>query len=289
MRTPHLYEKERIPDPRFPITVFECRMTEETEAFSAHWHEPMELLLVHHGSGHFLIEGEEVEAAEGDLVLINSGEVHGAIFSDAQVQYTCVGMDANLFRGLLEGPCEQLCITPAFSGKMLFQHRIPAGTPALLCLQELVDTYYNQGAGYALEVKALAFRFLSLLFCHHVACTLSDKELGIRIRNRSRMAPILDKIHQNYTESVDSATLASLCGLTHSHFCNQFKAITGQTVTAYVNRLRLDQADQLLLQTDLFVTEIAGLVGFDDVNYFCRMYRKYRGQAPRDRRRGTPT
>ncbi len=65
-----------------------------------------------------------------------------------------------------------------------------------------------------------------------------------------------------------------------------FKKYSGCTVTAYIAQVRMEQAARLLTETDRNLAEIAGEVGYDDYNYFCRLFKRYYRIAPNAYRRG---
>ena len=54
----------------------------------------------------------------------------------------------------------------------------------------------------------------------------------------------------------------------------------GKSATDYVNEVRVERAEVLLKSTSETVSEIAASVGFDDVNYFTRVFKKHRGISP---------
>jgi mannose-6-phosphate isomerase-like protein (cupin superfamily) len=66
------YQKKKM-DSAFPFTVSDCPIRN----FTLHWHEPIEILYVSHGRMSASIEGHVFEAREGDIVVINSGFLHG--------------------------------------------------------------------------------------------------------------------------------------------------------------------------------------------------------------------
>jgi AraC-like DNA-binding protein len=72
--------------------------------------------------------------------------------------------------------------------------------------------------------------------------------------------------------------------MSEAHFCRTFKKLYGQSVIAHINELRVDKAEQLLQNTPLTITEIAFSVGFNDANYFSRVFRKKRGVSPQQTR-----
>ena len=67
-----------------------------------------------------------------------------------------------------------------------------------------------------------------------------------------------------------------------SHF---FKSQTGETITEYVDRLRIEKAAFLLTQTDLTIADISQQLGFAASSSFIRKFRSRTGQTPGDYRR----
>ena len=77
---------------------------------------------------------------------------------------------------------------------------------------------------------------------------------------------------------------AEACGCSQSHFMRWFKKMTGQGFTAYLNDHRLNLAAELLRITDATVLDIAGRVGFDNLSYFNRLFKRRYGMTPREYR-----
>jgi len=73
---------------------------------------------------------------------------------------------------------------------------------------------------------------------------------------------------------------AQHAGMNKSAFCLFFRQAAGQTFTAYVNEYRIAQACKLLLRRELSVSEVCYSVGFRNVPYFNRTFRKIVGSSP---------
>ena len=67
---------------------------------------------------------------------------------------------------------------------------------------------------------------------------------------------------------------------------NFFKKVTGTTSAAYISELRIKKSLPLIENTDLGMAEIAEKVGFDDPNYFSRVFRSVTGITPSEYRKG---
>ena len=59
-----------------------------------------------------------------------------------------------------------------------------------------------------------------------------------------------------------------------------FKKDTGMNFTAYLNKVRLEKADELLRTTDRSISQISIEVGYSSYKYFSTVYRKYFGTNP---------
>lgn len=97
---------------------------------------------------------------------------------------------------------------------------------------------------------------------------------------------VLAHINDNLTDELDEATLARLAGVTPSTLSRSFRRHTGQSLTKYVNRLRVTLACQLLMSSDLAtVTDVCYASGFNNVSNFNRQFLSLRGVTPTQFRR----
>lgn len=130
-----------------------------------------------------------------------------------------------------------------------------------------------QPPGYYLQVRSLLMELLREVLCGSYKEALTDAQL-------LRMQKALTYIHSNLTQTCSVATLAEIAGFSESHFSKLFRSMTGQSVNIYQNLLRLTHARNLLQLGDCNVSEAAAAVGFRDIYYFSRMYKKLLGETP---------
>ena len=76
------------------------------------------------------------------------------------------------------------------------------------------------------------------------------------------------------------AELADRVALSRSQFTRRFLAHTGLSPTRYLINARIDRARQLLTETNMSVTQVAMTLGYTDVAYFSRQYRRHTGRTP---------
>lgn len=113
-----------------------------------------------------------------------------------------------------------------------------------------------------------------LLLLAEKLCAETDTPPDARIQ--SAVAFIEAEFGQAHTVE----TLAQAVRLSASHFAHLFQRDTGVSPMQYLESVRLEQAQLLLLRTDLQIQEIASRVGFEDPFYFSTRFRRYCGSAP---------
>ncbi len=97
----------------------------------------------------------------------------------------------------------------------------------------------------------------------------------------------LKKVRDILMEHLDDAAfdVPQLCkkmGLSRSQLYRKIKALTDQSIVAYISKIRLQKAVELLQSSDMTVSEVAYEVGFTDPAYFSRAFSKAFGKAPID-------
>ncbi len=99
-------------------------------------------------------------------------------------------------------------------------------------------------------------------------------------RRERQMRALSARILEQPGEKWRVGDMARAVGLAPDHFSRVFREVMGERPQAFVLRHRVVRAQQLLLQTDLQVSEIAQILGFRDGFYFSRQFRAFCGVAP---------
>ncbi|MBM7582056.1 AraC-like DNA-binding protein [Caldicoprobacter guelmensis] len=96
---------------------------------------------------------------------------------------------------------------------------------------------------------------------------------------------IVDFIERNYKKDIGIQEVASFVGLSYSHVRKVFKSRIGENIVEFINKLRIEEAKKLLLNTELPVREIALIVGYNSDQTFARIFKKVEGVTPGEYRR----
>lgn len=94
------------------------------------------------------------------------------------------------------------------------------------------------------------------------------------------MQGITQYIHQNYASPVSLEDLAKVAIVSKSTLIHAFKLAFDTTPIKYINRIRLEKAKALLLNTDSSISEISEMVGFQSLHYFSRYFKSHENISP---------
>ncbi|MCB1347603.1 MAG: AraC family transcriptional regulator [Maritimibacter sp.] len=104
-----------------------------------------------------------------------------------------------------------------------------------------------------------------------------------------RLLRVLDHVYANLDGDLSLDTLADVAALSRFHFHRVFTAMTGETVAAFIRRVRLYRAVTELLETDAPLGEVAKKCGYPNPKSFARAFRDAFGETPDGfRKRGLP-
>ena len=87
-------------------------------------------------------------------------------------------------------------------------------------------------------------------------------------------------IQENFTRKISLKEIATVAGLSPPYFSTVFKEEMGENLSKYLNRLRVEKASRLLLETDMFLNEIAACCCFEDQSWFSKIFKAFTGISP---------
>ena len=96
---------------------------------------------------------------------------------------------------------------------------------------------------------------------------------------------LVTRITRDYALPLSAAEIAAELGMSESRFSRFFRRATGNTFTDFVNRIRVNRACQLLMETDRLIAHICYEVGFNNVANFNRRFLEIKGLTPSEFRR----
>jgi AraC-like DNA-binding protein len=101
-------------------------------------------------------------------------------------------------------------------------------------------------------------------------------------RRERSLRRAVEHIERHYAEPMRAPRVAAIAGFAPKYFSRLFKEREGLTFEAYVGRVRIERAKELLTRTELTLARVAELTGFRSASYFCHVFRKAVGRTPAD-------
>ena len=194
-----------------------------TFVFPAHWHEYVEILYLIRGQFSAIVQATEYQLNEGDLIIINSGDLH--MTRSNTCTYLLLQISASQMRQYL----------PDFD-TMRFDTIIPcseqpAPLPALL--SEMNEIRQNPSDSYQLLFTSRLYEFLYHL-CRSYSHQIPSASLTGSQRDLQRVTHVMNWVKVHYPEPLSLETAADSLALSKEYFCRLFKKYTGQTPMQYL-------------------------------------------------------
>jgi AraC-like DNA-binding protein len=241
----------------------------------AHDHKGFELLYLTEGFNRIVIDGKAYRAAAGDLVIFHPGVVHEEFVQPGPYRIVCLRFPKGRIAEDVRFPGRQ-DIEPVIH--LPWHERFYSLFEQLVIENRGMDTWSPMLAGtYLAQFVILLWRALS----HHDD-TRPDAAETV---NTMRISHVLDFIHSEVNPDIALKDLAAKAFMSPSRFSHVFKDVTGVPPKRYVIEARIAEARDRLTHTDDPVVEIARSVGYDNPQYFSRLFKKACGCTPLQYRR----
>lgn len=254
---------------------------------NAHYHETIEILLGLQGCFHIFLDGRTYNFQAGDMVIINSMEVHSMLAgSDGINQYAVIRFEPELLYTTKQTVFEAKYVLPFTMKRSTHQRLFPASEISDTFIPDLVMSTVKEDEkktyGFELAVRTNIGRIFLWILRRWNEMGL-DLNLSSALNNQTleRLQLVFDYVDDHYEQNIGVEEVAKLCNMSYSYFSRFFKTVMKQNFSSYVNFVRVSKAEELLTMTDLSITEIALNVGFSTSSYFIEQFKHYKSMTPR--------
>ena len=112
-------------------------------------------------------------------------------------------------------------------------------------------------------------------------CIRDRSELKAGI-SRNTVEAVKRYVREHISEDISLTRLSEVTGYNTCYLSRIFRAQTGETLTEYIGKKKMDRIRDLMRDPDLNIGEIAEKTGFLSRTYFNRFVRKYTGMSPKN-------
>lgn len=230
------------------------------------------LMLIYDGQAEFFCNGERHLASRGDLIYYKPGDTRIAhTYSDNPVKcfavdfiYTCPIYTNG------EWKFTQIDLPFSFSQRLtdeyLFLKLIDLFSLLTKSALSIKDKTEVRERSIFIEILVLLFHFIGRDQYNYPSIRKVEKVISYMIENHSKNLTLLD--------------LADYASVSPSYLGSIFKQVAGRSTIDYLIEIRINRAKNLL-KDGFSVTETSKLVGFNDIYYFSRAFKKHEGVSPK--------
>lgn len=239
--------------------------------FAAHRHARLhQILLVDHGAGRAILEDEIHPLGRRTLVNVPAGAVHAFSFTRG-TQGWVLTIASEMMDETLE-PSEGL--RPALARPAVF----PADDHAKPAMEEIFEEH--AGLGFA---RAQILRSLTGVLLGRVARNLAEQ---IATTGRPDTSGLFEKfeilVEEHFLDHWRVAAYADALSISPTHLSRISRAVVGLPASRIIENRLIREARRNLVYTNLPVSQIAYMLGYNDPAYFSRVFSGATGMAPRE-------
>ncbi|MBR3430361.1 MAG: helix-turn-helix domain-containing protein [Clostridia bacterium] len=258
----------------------ESRMGQAREE-SERFHRYHELYYIAEGKCSVFIGQRTYRLQTGDFALIPAGTLHKTDFtSHGQNTKYVISFSVNTARQIDAFLETEIAETGIRAGKI--KAPVQRQEAVLLLVNRMLYEFENQPPlGRSLCLALLAELLISL---QRYRAGEAEND-GIEDTAHGRMREVAAYLCEHSREQITLSEVAAHFAVSPSHLSRVFHRETGFGLREYLVHYRIRQACDLLLNSDLSVTQIADQCGFSDSNYFGDAFKKATGLSPREYRK----
>jgi AraC family transcriptional regulator of arabinose operon len=142
-------------------------------------------------------------------------------------------------------------------------------------LKELKDLF---GSSNGVRHLLLSIQLMELfLYCYQMSETQKKYTKADITVNK-----IIEYLENNSDHKISRNEIAVEIQLNYNYLCDVFKQKTGLSIIEFHTRLRINKATEMLKKTSLNISEIGEILGFSNLFYFSRIFKKITGYSPTD-------
>ena len=245
---------------------------------SAHEHPYYEIGYLIGGARKVFINHTLYTLKTGDLVLIGKNEIHRAVQVDDEGTNTISLSFAEKYLNPLWEHYGKTCIEELLE-KRVFHFELKQKRNLEKFMHSMIFEYRHPDKftqhSQELFIEEL---FIQLL---RAADKADCKEPTYEDEEYKRMQEAARYISKQFQKEITLPQIAIRYGVSTSYFSKKFKIVTGFSFKEYLTAVRIREACNLLIQSNISITEVALKCGFSDSNYFGDAFKKVKGVSPR--------
>ena len=235
-------------------------------SFPLHSHKnALEISLVLSGKGTFFCNNQPYSVKEGDIKIKQPGQVYSDYTDpDDPIEQMSLLISGIHLLDLPENHLMQDNYAPVLVSGTWFP-----------LLQQLFLQIYHLNRRDEPVTRFVQNELLRTVVSTLMALLPEKRHLKTVSRKSKSLYGVIEYLNCHYTENITLEMLAQKFYISQFYLVRKFKEYTGMTINQYIVHLRVGEAKQLLIHTDLSIKEIALCCGYSNLQYFYATFRKH--------------
>ena len=230
-----------------------------------------EILFVEHGINHCTIDNNSYRLKKGDLVLINSDVLHNTLEDDNNTVAYIIGIKNLQIKNMEKNKLVDAEQTPVISTLKIF----PKIAYCFSLFEELTLLNAKRNINTSSSNNYILCALLAIIY------NINQKEKASHQKDDYNLGVyIKEYIDEHYLDEINLKSMAQNLHISEYYLSHTFKKYIGYSPMQYVIQQRIKEAQNLLLSTDLTITEIAFHCGYNNSNYFQSVFNNIVGMPP---------
>lgn len=257
-----------------------------------HKHTFIELVYIISGSATHVVGDREFQASKGDLFIINHNTPH-AFFSNDNNSEPFVAYDLLFTPDFFDISLINDVSFESINSSFLFYSLFPAqqsepdvhiSGSSYSVFGELFNKIHleftNCETGYINIIRAYVIELIINIFRKMNSTSNTNRNS----RQSEIVETTLKYLKENYHKHLSLNDLAAQVFLSKDYFARIFRETTGMPISTLLQKIRVDEACKLLVNTNQKIDDIAALCGFSDTKYFYNLFKRQTGLTPKQYR-----
>jgi AraC-like DNA-binding protein len=247
-----------------------------------HYHNAFEITYYWRGGVEFFVRDQTYAVEPGDVIFVNTFEIHNRIPSDRFTERTLLIYRPSFLESTAGLPDVFAILDAELGGCRHITLPEALRADAERILRSMLAAFEGGGTYTSVYLRAYLTIFLTGIAEH--LDTLRERGFQPGGGN-ARLRDLVRFIKENLEARLTLDTISRHFRTDKYYLCRYFKKHTGLSVMDYVNRMRVVNAEKLIVQNSHSITDISLMVGFNNITNFDRTFKRYTGISPREYRR----
>lgn len=253
----------------------------EYSMVTRHFHDTYELYYLVEGERYYFIDKETYLVKQGDVVLVKPNQIHKTSLAEHSYHNRMLlQIRSDMLDPFLQSNGLHTLEELYNACDSIIQMKEEDQKTIELLMVQIRKEMEKKQKHYELMVRMKLAELLVVLSRYRAKEAFYQESQKVQTVKHQKVHEVADYLlsHPETEESLEE--LAARFYISKSYLSRIFKEVTSFTVNEYTNINRVKKAQSLLIHSEYSVTEIAGMLGFESITYFERVFRKYADSAP---------